>query len=33
MKMQEQKRREEAGEEPENIHQLMYEMATKKSIP
>ena len=29
MKMQEQKRREEAGEEPENIHQLMYEMATK----
>ena len=29
MKLQEQKRREEAGEEPENIHQLMYEMATK----
>ena len=29
MKMQEEKRREEAGEEPENIHQLMYEMATK----
>jgi len=29
MKMQEQKRREEAGEEPENIHQLMYEIATK----
>ena len=29
MKMQEQKRREEAGEEPENIHQLMYELATK----
>ena len=29
IKMQEQKRREEAGEEPENIHQLMYEMATK----
>ena len=29
MKMQEQKRREEAGEEPENIHQLMYDIATK----
>ena len=29
MKMQEQKRREEAGEEPENIHELMYELATK----
>ena len=29
MKMQEEKRREEAGEEPENIHQLMYELATK----
>ena len=29
MKMQEQKRREESGEEPENIHQLMYELATK----
>ena len=29
MKMQEQKRREETGEEPENIHELMYELATK----
>ena len=29
MKLQEQKRREEAGEEPENIHQIMYEIATK----
>ena len=29
MKMQEQKRCEEAGEEPENIHQLMYEIATQ----
>ena len=29
MKLQEQKRREEAGEEPENIHQKMYEIATK----
>ena len=29
MKMQEQKRREEAGEEPEDIHQKMYEIATK----
>ena len=28
MKMQEEKRREEAGEEPENIHQLMYDIAT-----
>ena len=32
IKMQEEKRREEAGEEPENIHQLMYEMATKNWI-
>ena len=29
MKLQEQKRREEAGEEPEDIHQKMYEIATK----
>ncbi len=29
MKMQEEKRREEAGEEPEDIHQKMYEIATK----
>ena len=30
MKLQEQKRREEAGEESEDIHQKMYEIATKK---
>ena len=29
MKLQEQKRREEAGEESEDIHQKMYEIATK----
>ena len=29
MKLQEQKRRKEAGEEPEDIHQKMYEIATK----
>ena len=29
MKKEEEKRRQEAGEESENIHQLMYEMATK----
>ena len=29
MKQEEEKRRQEAGEESENIHQLMYEMATK----
>ena len=28
MKVQEEKKREEAGGEPENIHQLMYEIAT-----
>ena len=28
MKAQEEKKREEAGGEPENIHQLMYEIAT-----
>lgn len=31
VKMQEEKEREESGSEPENIHQLMYEMATKNA--
>ena len=28
-KIEEQKKREESGAEPDNIHQVMYEMATK----
>lgn len=31
VKMQEEKEREESGSEPEDIHQLMYEMATKNA--
>ena len=31
VKMQEEKEREESGSEPEKIHQLMYEMATKNA--
>ena len=29
MKIEEQNRREEAGEEPENIHEMMYQIASK----
>ena len=29
IKMQEEQRREEAGEEPENIHEIMYQIASK----
>ena len=29
MKIEEEKRREDAGEEPENIHEMMYQIASK----